>query len=326
MGREFRVGIIGTGKHGSRYARHLIDDLAGSFRLAAISRRSENEGARQARAWRATLYPDWRDLVAAPEVEVVISATPPSLNPAIARWCAEWRKPLLLEKPLATDYPEALRLVALFAARGVPLTIAQTLRYNGVVLALKGLLPEMGRLLALSACHRLEPATLPWLEEPAVAGGGVIYHTAVHLFDALRFICGEEIVRLRASAATVHTRHLEDLVTAEIVLAGGARGVVDAGKLAPARAGRFELVCAGGQLQGDQIHGWLQRLDGGLCRDLSPVAAGPTLPPLLRDWHRFLLGQGENPISGEEGLAAVRLCHACHRSIASGGWVEVMAE
>lgn len=323
MGRQIRVGIIGTGKHGSRYARHLSEELAGSFRLVAISRRNEEEGRRQAAAWQTTLYPDWRDLVASAAVEAVISATTPNLNPAIARLCAEWGKPLLLEKPLTTNYPEAEQLVALFAARQVPLTIAQTLRYNSVLLALKERLPAMGRLLAISACHRLEPATHPWLEDPAVAGGGVIYHTAVHLFDALRFICGEEIVRLRASATRLHSRQLEDLLTAEIVLAGGARGVIDAGKLAPARSGRFELVCAGGLLQGDQIHGWLQQIDGSRCRTLPVAAPAPTIPLLLRDWHRFLCGDGANPIPGEEGLAAVRLCHACYLSDATGGWVEV---
>jgi predicted dehydrogenase len=324
MGQQLRVGIIGTGKHGSRYARHISEDLPENFALTAISRRGD-QGRQQAELWRTTWYPDWRELVSSRAVDVVISATTPDLNPEIGRLCAQEKKPLLLEKPLTTDYPEAARLVALFAGQGVPLTIAQTLRYNSIVLALKEHLARMGQLYALSACHRLEPSTLPWLAEPQIAGGGVIYHTAVHLFDALRFICADEIVRVRASQARVHNRQLEDLLTAEIVLSRGGRGVIDAGKLAPARCGRFEFVCAGGQLQGDQIHGTLQELQGAAIRNLPVAAPGPTILPLLEEWHRFLLGKGANPIPAGEGLAAVRLCHACQVSIASGDWVEVAA-
>ena len=36
----WNVGVIGTGKHGSRYARHIINDVDG-LALTAISRRSE---------------------------------------------------------------------------------------------------------------------------------------------------------------------------------------------------------------------------------------------------------------------------------------------
>lgn len=46
-----KVGIIGTGAHGSRYARHIVNDLP-VLRLTAISRRGE-EGKKQAAEWRS---------------------------------------------------------------------------------------------------------------------------------------------------------------------------------------------------------------------------------------------------------------------------------
>jgi predicted dehydrogenase len=79
MGGSIGVGIIGTGKHGSRYARHIVEDFGSHFHLAAISRRSA-AGQDQALAWDTTLYGDWRDLVRASEVEAVISAVTPNLN------------------------------------------------------------------------------------------------------------------------------------------------------------------------------------------------------------------------------------------------------
>jgi predicted dehydrogenase len=322
MHGKIGVGIIGTGKHGSRYANHIVEDFGASFHLAAISRRSE-VATEQARVWDTTLYPDWRDLVRSSRVHAVISAATPNLNGEIGRLCAEMKKPLLIEKPLATDFQEAQKLVELFDRADVPLSVAQTLRYNSVVRALQENLPTMGMLFSLSACHRLEPSTMTWLEQPEIAGGGVIFHTAVHLFDALRYITGEEIVKIRAVARNIFNHRLEDAVVAEVVLSNGCLGVIDASKVSPARTGRYEFVCENGQLHGDQIHGTLQKIEGTNAIILPVEQPGPTILPLLEDWHAFLTSRLKNPIPGSEGLAAIKVCHACRKSVVTGQWVDI---
>ncbi len=278
-----RVGIIGTGNHGSRYANHIVNDLGHCFELAAISRRSPAAQA-QAQAWNTTLYNDWRELVGSNTVDAVISATTPNLNPEIAQFCADQGKPLLIEKPLTTDFFAARKIVELFDRLALPLTVAQTLRYNSVILALRDNFPAMGRLFSLCATHRLEPSTLSWLEQPELAGGGVIFHTAVHLFDALRFITGEEVVKIRAVARTIYNSRLEDLIIAEAIMSNGALAIIDAGKVSPSRACRYEFVCEKGQLHGDQVHGILQKIEGMKISSLPVKPPGPALLPLLGDW------------------------------------------
>lgn len=322
MGKVIRVGVIGTGKHGSRYAAHLQNDVRDILQLVAISRRSA-AGREQATAWGAAYFADWRELVASNLVDAVICAATPNLNEELARLCVAAGKPLLLEKPLTTNLDQGRRLVAMFEDADLPLTVAQTLRYNNVIKRLRELLPSFGRLFSLFACQRLEPSTLPWLMQPEVAGGGVIFHTAVHLFDALRFITGEEIVKIRAIDRKVFNPHLEDNLVAEIVLAGGAIGIVDASKVSPARSGRYEMVCEKGQLQGDQIHGIVEKIEGSSVSALAVEPPVSTLIPLLRDWHAYLTGTAANPIPGREGLAAIRICHAARESLGSGNWVDV---
>ena len=316
------VGIIGTGKHGSRYANHIVEDLGECFHLAAISRRSV-VAKEQAKTWNAMLYSDWRDLVSADQVDAVICVTTPNLHPEIARFCAEKKKSLLIEKPLTTDFYAAQELVELFDRLPLPLTVCQTLRYNSVILALRDNFSAMGKLFSFCATHRLEPSSLPWLEQPEIAGGGVIFHTAVHLFDALRFITGEEIVKIRATARNIYNPRLEDLLIAEVVFSNGAVGIVDTSKVSPSRACRYEFVCEKGQLQGDQVHGILQKIEGSKISSLPVEPPGPALLPLLKDWYAYLHGDGKNPISGTEGLAAVKICHACRESIVTDQWVYV---
>ena len=321
--KPLRIGIIGTGKHGSRYATHIVNDLSLSARLSAICRRSAIHGQEQAKLWQTRYLADWQELIADSQVDAVIGVTTPNLNPDIARHCLRHGKPLLLEKPLAVSSAAAEEIVAGFGQANLPLTVGQTLRYNPIILGLRRELPELGRLHAFCATHHLEPSTLPWLANPEQAGGGVIFHTAVHVFDALRFISGQEVLRVRASSFQVHNPRLEDLFSAQIEMSGGLVGVVLAGKVGAARAGRYEFMGEKGQLQGDQIHDLLQMINGMTIRPLPHAAPRPAILPLLVDWLAFLAGERENPIPGDEGLAAVRVCGACRESARSDAWVSL---
>jgi len=319
-----KVGIIGTGRHGARYANHILQDLP-EMHLAAISRRGE-EGRAQAEAWGAAYHADWRELVASPAVDAVIAVTTPNLHPEIAACCAGQGKPLLIEKPLAIDAAAAARIVTLFGKANLPLTVGQTLRYNPVIKALRQELGRAGTLHLFSACHRLEQTSHPWLDLPEVAGGGVILHSAVHLFDALRFITGQEVKRVRAMVGHRYTSHLEDLFVAQIEMESGLIGSVNASKVGPARSGRYEFVGSRGQLQGDQVHGFVEFLRGGESETLLESGPVPAILPLLLDWQALLAGHGENPVPGEDGLAAVRICDACLLSAREDRWVRVDEE
>jgi predicted dehydrogenase len=316
-----RIGIIGTGKHGSRYAAHIVHDVAG-LELAAISRRSP-EGIEQAGEWDCALHSGWPELVADSRVEAVVAVVPPALNSAIARKCAMEGKPLLVEKPLAVSTAEAAAIVELFSGRGLPLTVGQTLRYNPVIRALQRELPAIGTLFGFSANQRLEPSRLAWHDDPGMAGAGVSFHTAVHVFDALRFITGLEVRRLMAVINRQHNRYLEDLLAVLVELEENVIGTIDCSKVGHARSGRFEFVGYEGQLQGDQVHGTLERITGCAVKKYESCTPVSTIVPLLEEWRDFLAGSGPNPVPGEEGLRAVGLCEACLQSARTGAWIRV---
>ncbi len=313
-----RIGIIGTGKHGSRYARHIISDVAG-LELSAISRRRP-AGRAQAGEWNCRFYEDWRNLVHDDRVEAVISVVPPALNLDIARACAEAAKPLLLEKPLAASLADARAIAELAERRELTLTVGQTLRYNPVIRCFRRHLSELGPLYTVSVNQRIEPSTLSWHEDPALAGAGVSYHTAVHVFDALRFITGLEIVRVMAVTTSRHNRVLEDSLLALIEMEKDVQGVVDCSKIGQARSGRFDFVCEHGQLTGDQIYTTCEMIHHTSRTDLEPGPAIGTIVPLLADWRDYLAGLRPNPITGLDGLRAVAVCDACLGSARDGAW------
>jgi predicted dehydrogenase len=283
--QKLRVGVIGAGKHGSRYARHIQDDVEG-LTLAAI-------------------------------------CLPPTLNLSVALACAQSGKPLLLEKPMAVNVAEAKEIRDCFARKNLGLTIGQTLRYNALINLLRERLPMVGSLCSLSANQRLEPTSMAWLDQPELAGAGISFHTAVHVFDAIRFITGKEIVRVMARTRCLHSKILEDHLIVLLELDDGLLGTVDCSKIGSGRSGRFELIGELGQLHGDQVHHQLECIQGGQRLSLACGEQVSTIVPLLEDWCRFLRGERENPIPPEVGLAAVQVCEACLRSAAKKGWEEV---
>ncbi|MDY0389604.1 Gfo/Idh/MocA family protein [Desulfobulbus oligotrophicus] len=317
----WQVGIIGTGKHGSRYARHILTDID-DLELVAISRRSET-GKEQASQWGCRWHKKWQDLVDDPEVDCIIATLPPAINETVAKACAMAAKPLLLEKPMAVSSAQALSIHTCFTRQGVGLTIGQTLRYNRVIQTLRNELPSIGTLHSFTADQRLEPATLPWLDDPAQAGAGVTFHSAVHVFDALRLITGLEVVRVMARIRCVQSRRLEDHLAALVEMENGVVGTVDCSKIGPARSGRFEFVGDKGSVSGDQVHNIVEQTHDHKRQEIAIDDPVNTIVPLLKDWSAFLNGQRLNPIPGEEGVKAVQICEACLRSAEKGGWQEV---
>jgi len=315
------IAVLGTGRHGSRYAGHIVRDIEG-MKLTGIWRRS-GQGRTQAQQWSTTFYPDWREMIASPGVDAVVGVVPPVLNPAIAAACARAGKPLLLEKPLARNVVEARALVASLAAAGVPLTVSQTLRYNPVIGELRRRLPELGPLHSFAVNQRLEPSTLAWHDDRETAGAGVLFHTAVHVFDALRLITGLKVRRVMAHGRRVHAAVLEDLMLIIAELEDGVIGTVDVSKVGRARTGRYEFICQDGQLHGEQIHAAVDVIQGNVVQTRQEFIQAPTVLHLLRDWLRFLEGNGVNPVTGEEGLYAVEVCEACLVSMQEGRWVEI---
>src|SRR5205823_5241017 len=183
------VGLVGAGKHGQLYLPHMRTDVP-DLALAALSRRDASRGRDDAARLGCRFHADWRALVADPAVEAVIAVVPPVLHPAIAEAVAAAGKPLLIEKPLATTGAAAVEVVRVLRTARVPCLMAQTLRWNAVVRAIRARLPEIGALHAVVLNQRFEPSPLVWLDDPSMSGGGILLHTGVHSFDLVRFLTG----------------------------------------------------------------------------------------------------------------------------------------
>src|SRR5438034_6262269 len=156
MSGRFGIGLVGLGRHGSRYARHLLEGIAGCH-LTAVSRRDEGAGRAFAEQHGLHFMPEWHELVTCKEVEAVVVVTPPALNREICLAAVRAGKPLLIEKPLALTVADAREMVRAAREAGVALMTAQTLRFTPGLVRLRDCLADVGPLeylvLAMPACR-----------------------------------------------------------------------------------------------------------------------------------------------------------------------------
>jgi predicted dehydrogenase len=313
-----RIGLIGAGKHGQRYARHIREDFPG-LRLVAIARRDPVRGAEQARALGCRLHTDYKELIEAGDVDALIVVVPPSLHGDVLGHALRLGKPVLLEKPAAVSVAIGRALYAELRRRPVPVMIAHTLRYNAVVRALLARCEEIGPIHSISLSQRFEPSVLPWIDDPAQAGGGIVLHTGVHSFDLLRLVTEAEAELVTCQLQRVKTRQTEDGFAAGIRFKGGdILATVSGARTAPGRTGHIEVAGERGTFMGDHVLHQAQLVAGASIQPIDLGARVPTVREVLRDFVDALRNGKPMPIPFEEGLRAVAIAEACYRAAKSG--------
>jgi predicted dehydrogenase len=313
------LGLIGLGKHGSRYARHIVEDLADAA-LVAVCRRNRIEGEALATAYRCAFHDDYRDLVANPRVEAVVVAVPPMLHPAIVEAACLAGKPVLVEKPLATSLAAAQRIASVVSSSGVRAMVAHTLRFNSTVQTVRRHLPEIEPLHALSLSQRFEPSQLDWLDRRIESGGGIVLQTGVHSFDLLRFLTGCEVTRVWCRTVQIVTRETEDSFAMTCQLSNPSLVATIAGSRAlGGRVGLLDLAGARGHLLADHVHGFVHLVRGTERLALAVPLPVATVRETLGAFVRALREGTSFPISIEDGLRAVAIVDAAYRSAERDG-------
>jgi myo-inositol 2-dehydrogenase / D-chiro-inositol 1-dehydrogenase len=316
------IGLIGVGKHGARYLHHVERDLARYFRVVALSRRDATAGEETARARGVRFHPEPESLIADPAVRAVIAVLPPREHEAIVTAAAREQKPLLLEKPFAVSFAAGVRQLERLDAARLPCLVAHTLRFSGVVQAVRAQLPRIGAIHQMVLGQCFEPTRLDWLDDPARSGGGNILHTGVHMFDLLRYLTGTEVRSASCEIGRVATRRTEDNFAAALVLGSGAEpeilAAVTASRATHSRAGEIRLLGERGQIVADHVHRSVTLLEERRAEELPRPPDVPTVLEALRAFHAMLAAGAAPAISARDGLAAVAIADACYRAAETG--------
>jgi predicted dehydrogenase len=188
--RDFRIGILGSGFIVSDC--HLVAYQKAGFNPIAIASRSTDRAAPVAARFGLILRSSYEDLLNDPAIEVLdIAVAPNAQLDLIRKACARKTvKGILAQKPLGTNYAEAVEAVDLCQKAGITLAVNQNMRYDQSVRAAKSLLNLnlLGEPILATIEMRAIPHWMPWQAE---LGWVTFRIMSIHHLDTFRHWFGD---------------------------------------------------------------------------------------------------------------------------------------
>jgi len=192
-------GIIGCGnvcevKSGPAFQKIENSDLV------AVMRRDEEKVIDFAKRhgvekW----YTNADHLITDKEVNAIYVATPPNTHAEYAIKAMLAGKPVYVEKPMAINYTECLKMIDVSKSTGVPLFVAYYRRFFPYFLKVKEIIDsqQLGTILTVNLTTIIPPRAEdydlenpPWHLIPEIAGAGYFFDVACHQLDILDFLIG----------------------------------------------------------------------------------------------------------------------------------------
>ena len=313
-----RWGIIGCGDVTEVKSGPGFQKAEGSA-LVAVMRRDRGKAEDYARRHGVPRAYDRADaLIADPHVDAVYVATPPSTHCELALAVAAAGKPCLVEKPMAMNHAECLRMNGAFRTAGVPLFAAYYRRALPRFLKVRDLV-ETGAIGQVSAAHvkvseplaRGEKAS-GWRFDASVAGGGLFLDLASHCLDLLDYLLGPIATVGGFATNTGGAYTVEDVTAAAFRF---ERGMVATGVWnfnADRSVDTIVLTGSGGELQtpvftdGDVV----VRRDG--AEEIFPIRNPPHVhQPLIQTIVDELRSRGRCASTGESGARTTWVMDRC---------------
>ena len=203
--RTLGIGMVGAGTMAGAHSlalsmlAPLYPDLPLRPRLVAVADVNERLASRLAERYTyARVEPDWRSLVEAPDVDLVVTCLPPSYNREVVLGAVAAGKHVVSEKPLATDAETGAELLTACRRAGVFHGLGAAYRWTPALRAIRELIDggELGEIRSIRATFLLDYAADPdvpllWRFQKALAGGGIAIDTGYHLADTARYLVGE---------------------------------------------------------------------------------------------------------------------------------------
>jgi predicted dehydrogenase/serine acetyltransferase len=273
-------------------------------------------------------------ILAAPEIQAVVVATPAETHAEVALQVIEAGKHVFIEKPMALDLASAQLVARAAAARGRILMVGHLLHYHPAFLRLRELVRQgaLGRLHYIDA-NRLNLGRFRRKED-------AFWSLAPHDISMILPLAGATPVTVRASGSEYLQSHVADTVRAELAFPGGINAHIFASWLHPQKEQKLIVAGDRGMAVFDDTAAWDRKLvlyphqitwEDGVPHPTR--ADGVPVPveeaePLLCECQHFLdcIREGRQPRTGtQDGLAVLQVLDAARQSMQSGRPVRLQA-
>jgi predicted dehydrogenase len=335
------VAVAGCGMIGGIHVTAL-KEIPEAVAVGAWSRSPER--AKQFAAdHRIRAYGSYAELLADPAVQAVIVCLPSGYHAEYGIKAANAGKHVIVEKPIDVTEARAQALIDACRKADRHLSVIFQCRYTPASRKVRKALDAgvLGTLIlgdAYVKWYRTPQyyAGSAWRGTKAIEGGGALINQAIHTIDLLQWFMGG-VKRVSGAVRTsTHAIESEDLGVAVVEFLNGAVGVIEGTTaVQPGFKERLEIHGQKGSatIEGGHVTAW--KVEGCVEADYvdpQPASFGGTASPVithvnhtaqLADIFGAIRAGRPSPVSGEEGLKALRIVRGIYESSATGRWVEV---
>ncbi len=183
------------------------------------------------RAHGVPLVGSYEQILADPEIDAVVLATPHSLHESQIVAAAAAGKHIHVEKPITLDRATADRAVAAARKAGVVLAVGYCRRFHPSVVEVRRRLAQgwLGRVVAMVAQHTTSTAQFispdNWRAAPEEAPGGALTAVGVHALDHMIEFAGR-VRDVRCVTARTIPSTSDDTTTVMLRFESGATGLI----------------------------------------------------------------------------------------------------
>jgi scyllo-inositol 2-dehydrogenase (NADP+) len=337
------VVVVGYGGQGGWHAGHALKSDVVSLRGIYDIKQERSELARSRGIF---AYDSFEAVLADPEIDIVVCATPNDVHKDIVIRALKAGKNVVCEKPVALSVRDFDDMCAAARESGKLFTVHQNRRWDVDFLAIKSIIEsgEIGKVINIeSRVQGSRGIPSDWrCHKPY--GGGMILDWGVHLIDQMLQLIPERIARVYCETTNITTDEVDDGMHLHIAFESGKRATVEVGTYNFLAMPRFYMQCEKGSAL---IEDWqkkcrVARLKVWNEKDVLPVqtAAGitKTMAPRdeitldtydierpvsdVHDFYRNLVkavdGEEEQIVKLSEVRRVLQVMEACFKSAESG--------
>jgi predicted dehydrogenase len=323
-----RFCVIGCGRVAGNHLS-AITQLGDAARLMAVCDLVEERARNYGQQYGVPHYTNYHEMLRREDCDVVAVITPSGMHPThVIDVIQRYRKHIVVEKPLALRYADALAMKEAAAKAGVSIFPVYQNRYNKPVQFVKRALDagELGKLaLGSVRLHWCRPQRYyglsPWRGTWAMDGGAYT-NQGIHYLDLLTYLMGDVELVHSITATQLVDIEVEDTGVAVVRFTSGAVGSIeitttarpdDAEATVTLLSEKGTVGIAG--LSANRLATY--SLDPSKTAEASediPNAYGHGHKPFIADVVRQLREGVPHPMTFDEGLRAIRLLNALYRS------------
>jgi predicted dehydrogenase len=238
-----KIGVVGAGAIAQRNAREAA--ASGAARLVAVCDVNHKAARDMSRALGVPYFSSYEELLKNDEVEAVLLSTPHHLHCPMTLAAAARKKHVLVEKPIANNLADALKMQQACAEANVRLTVNYSFRYLGKIRKARQLVADgaLGDIVGIQMINHQykDPgywtgarSNSPddWRASKEKCGGGYLIMNVCHVIDYVSYLTGLGFDRVYSEYATLGSQvEVEDIISVSFRMSNGAIGSIAASSI-----------------------------------------------------------------------------------------------